>query len=108
MTESAAQNARHLARIKSSTWACGTAAAAALRSMVEGKQVNCVPLDADIYGRTVAQCRAGRKDLGAELMRSGLAVVYDCGIDLYGSIEATSKASRMGILGSKFEMLAAY
>jgi hypothetical protein len=76
--------------------------------MAEGKQVNCVPLDTDIYGRTVAQCHAGGKDLGAELMRSGLAVVYDRGIDLYGSIEATSKASRMGIWGSEFEMPAAY
>jgi endonuclease YncB( thermonuclease family) len=103
-----APEAKQTCRIKSSTWACGTAATAALRSMVEGKQVNCVPLDTDIYGRTVAQCRAGGKDLGAELMRSGLAVVYDRGIDLYGSIEATSKASRMGIWGSEFEMPAAY
>lgn len=103
-----APEAQQTCKIKYSNWTCGAAATSALRSMVDGHQVTCEPMDTDVYGRTVARCRADGKDLGAELIRIGYAVVYGGGSDLYGGLEAQSKAYRAGVWASEFEMPAAY
>jgi endonuclease YncB( thermonuclease family) len=103
-----APEAQQTCKIEYNNWTCGAAAASALRSMVEGKPVACEPMDTDVYGRTVARCHAGGKDLGAELIRNGYAVVYGRGADLYGALEAESKAYRAGIWASEFEMPAAF
>jgi endonuclease YncB( thermonuclease family) len=57
-------------------WPCGTEATAALRRFLDGREVRCAALDRDRYGRVVARCRAGEEDLGAWLVRRGLAVAY--------------------------------
>ncbi|MFN3814797.1 thermonuclease family protein [Brevundimonas sp.] len=56
--------------------ACGQASANALRHLVGGRPVDCVEMDRDRYGRSVAVCRAGGQDLGAAMVRQGHAVAY--------------------------------
>jgi len=40
--------------------------------MIEGKQVACVPIEKDVYGRTVARCHVGQRDAAAEMPRQGI------------------------------------
>lgn len=44
-----------------------------LRSLVSGS-VTCRPIETDHYGRTVARCEAGGKDLSCEMVGAGHAV----------------------------------
>lgn len=64
----------------------GPAATAALTRMIAGHKVICTAIDADPriagyqprdrFGRIVARCRAGDKDLGAAMIASGHAGVW--------------------------------
>src|SRR6201984_2434577 len=53
---------------------CGAQAANDLDAFIARRPVNCLPMNLDQYGRTVATCAAGGADLGEWLVRSGLAL----------------------------------
>ncbi|MCT8159678.1 thermonuclease family protein [Pseudoruegeria sp. SHC-113] len=57
-------------------WACGDWAKATLAGLVAGQKLSCQQRDTDRYGRVVASCTAGGKDLGAEMVRLGAAMAY--------------------------------
>lgn len=57
-------------------WAAGVMATQALRDLVRGHAVTCEPKTTDRFGRTVAVCRAGGVDLGAAMVRPGMAVAF--------------------------------
>jgi endonuclease YncB( thermonuclease family) len=40
--------------------------------------VTCAEIDWDRYGRTVATCAVGSQDIGAELVRQGWALDFEC------------------------------
>ncbi len=85
-------------------WACGEAATASLRSLLDGEPVVCVAQAIDVYGRTIARCRNRVFDLGQEQLRRGMAIA------LYGAPEEYRDASRVaqqlrsGIWSSSFEV----
>ena len=54
-------------------WPAGHLAATRLQALTAGRQVVCQEKDRDRYGRTVAICRANGEDLGAILVREGMA-----------------------------------
>ncbi|MES1197354.1 MAG: thermonuclease family protein [Pseudomonadota bacterium] len=54
----------------------GPLATAALAQIIAGRDVSCTPRDTDRYGRTVAACRAGGRDLGADMVSEGWAWDY--------------------------------
>ncbi len=78
-------------------WACGNAATKALNRLVRWRSVQCNPVTQDTYGRTVATCYAGGKDLGAELVKSGLAWAYRYYSTEYVAEEEQAKAQHLGI-----------
>jgi endonuclease YncB( thermonuclease family) len=53
---------------------CGARAANDLDAFIARRPVNCMPMNLDQYGRTVATCSAGGADLGEWLVRRGLAL----------------------------------
>lgn len=57
-------------------YACGRASADALTNLIGGRPVACAEMDRDRYGRMVAACEAGGRDLGAAMVRQGHAVAY--------------------------------
>jgi endonuclease YncB( thermonuclease family) len=57
--------------------AFGTRARQAMSELVFGKDIELRQHAIDRYGRTVAQVRVDGKDVGAEMVRRGLAWVYD-------------------------------
>lgn len=80
--------------------AFGKAAKKRCSDLVFGKPVDLETKDVDRYGRTVAKVSAGGVDLGAELIRSGLAWWYERyapNESLYGRLEREARAAKRGL-----------
>ena len=75
----------------------GAAATGWLAAAVQGQSVSCTRKDTDRYGRMVAVCEVGRKDLSAEITRVGLARAYRRFSHDYVDEEAAARASGLGI-----------
>ena len=85
----------------SDTWRCGLEARRALTELIGTSNVTCVPTTLDRYGRTVARCRvdgkAGPVDLGAEMVRQGMAWAFVRYSTDYVEIEKEARAAHRGI-----------
>lgn len=99
---------RQTCRVGWSNWSCGSDAAATLRTMVDARQLTCSSRDRDVYGRTVASCRAGGVDLAAAMLEKGLAIALENAPASYAALADRSKAQRAGIWGSEFDAPAVY
>ncbi len=78
-------------------WPVGSLATTRLQALISGRNVVCEKRDQDRYGRTVAVCRANGEDLGAILVREGLAWAFVRYSRDYVEQEALAKADRRGI-----------
>jgi endonuclease YncB( thermonuclease family) len=78
-------------------WDCGSAATAAMADMVEGKALECEPLDTDAYGRIIARCLAGDSNLGGEMVALGLAWAYREYSEDYAEVETAARNQRLGV-----------
>ena len=58
------------------TWSCGRQATQELQALAERRVTACYGQDVDRYGRLVARCEVGGRDLASEIARRGLAVAY--------------------------------
>jgi endonuclease YncB( thermonuclease family) len=83
-------------------WACGNEAARKLRSLIGDRTVTCTKRDVDSYGRTVAVCRSGATDLGAEMVRAGFATAYRRYSNDYVDEENEARSARRGIWAGEF------
>lgn len=79
-------------------WRCGRAAADKLSELVRAGQVECQPEGTDRYGRTLARCAVAGNDLGARMVRAGLALATDA----YGADEAAAKRVKTGLWQGRF------
>ncbi|MFT0859493.1 thermonuclease family protein [Ancylobacter sp. G4_0304] len=80
-------------------WPCGRRAREALQKLVDAGEVSCRPVDEDRYGRAVAICEAGGRDLGRAMVAQGLAI----SLGAYGAEEREARASQRGIWAGPFE-----
>lgn len=83
--------------------ACGEAARAALSDLIQGRTVECRPVDVDRHGRTVARCFADGQDLGAAMVRDGMALAYRRYSSDYVDEEAGARRSGAGAWSGDFE-----
>ena len=84
-------------------WRCGTFAARAMDDLAGGKTLTCDPVDVDRYNRIVAVCYAGQTDVGAALVRAGLAMAYrKYGLD-YVADEKAAQIEKQGMWAGQFE-----
>lgn len=63
-------------RPEGGTWACGKWARDEARRRYQGQVATCRKTDMDRHGRTVAVCHVAGRDIGAEMVRDGLAEAY--------------------------------
>ena len=84
-------------------WACGAAAANALKSRAEGRRLVCRVLDTDRYGRKVSRCERDGVDLGRELVSEGLAMAYRRYSQDYVGVEETARAEAAGAWSGSFD-----
>lgn len=92
-------DAPELAQVCEDGWPAGRLAAARVLTLLEGKFVDCIERDRDKYGRTVAICRANGVDVGAVLVREGLAWAFVRYSDQYAADEQLAKQKKLGIHG---------
>ncbi len=83
-------------------WPCGKEATSALVEIVEGAQLICAVLDRDRYKRLVVRCAVDEIDLGARLVRLGLAMAYMQYSEDYVQAEASARRRRVGIWSGDF------
>lgn len=83
-------------------WACGKAATKAMRRLVGRDPVRCEVRDWDRYGRAVAACYAGGRDLQRELVRQGLALAYRRYSTRYVPDEDAARAEGLGLWSGAF------
>lgn len=89
-------------------WACGRAAREELAGIVGRKRLVCAVQDVDRYGRAVAVCEAGGEDIGALMVRRGMAVAYLRYSARYGNAEAAARAEGLGLWASAYVQPEAY
>lgn len=81
-------------------WACGTAAARALRQKLSGRTVTCTSVELDQFERALARCEVDGEDLNAWLVRNGWAVSFGS----YFAEERKAKEEKLGIWASEFQI----
>ena len=97
-----APEARQSCERDGSTWLCGAESSRKLRELVGDQDVMCSETDRDQYGRTVAICRAGDIELGAAMVRSGLALAYRQYSTEYVQHETAAKDATRGMWSGDF------
>jgi len=80
-------------------WPAGRMATTTLQAFIQGKTVVCEAKDTDRYGRTVAICRVSGEDLGALMVRAGMAWAFIRYSQDYAPHEAKAKAAAIGVHG---------
>ena len=83
-------------------WDCGSSATEAMRLLIDRRQVRCEISGRDRYGRAIAACFAGGRDLQEELVRQGLALAYRRYSTRYVPAEDAARAARTGIWSGSF------
>ncbi len=81
---------------------CGRAAASFLLEHVRGGTVECRGNSEDRYGRLIAICFAGGKDLNALMVAEGWALAYRNFSEKYVPQENAAKGASKGIWAMKF------
>lgn len=78
-------------------WPAGRLASTRLQALIQGRTVVCEAKATDRYGRTVAICRASGEDIGAIMVREGMAWAFVRYSRDYVDQEARAKTDRLGV-----------
>jgi endonuclease YncB( thermonuclease family) len=78
---------------------CGRTARRALAQIVAGGPVTCTIKGQDRYNRDLVTCMRAGRDIGADLVRDGIAVAFGA----YETQEREAKAAGRGIWATRFE-----
>jgi len=84
-------------------WPCGRRARDELRKIIGNDPVQCERWAKDRFGRWVAVCRAGGRDLGEAMVRSGFALAYRDGTSPYGGAQSEARSRKAGLWAGSFE-----
>jgi len=85
-------------------WPCGAEAAERLSRLIMGKDVRCVAMDTDQYGRTVARCTVDGTDINRAMVASGFAVAFRRYSTEYVSAEESARLAKRGMWAGTFQM----
>lgn len=81
------------------TWPCGSRAEAHLGRLIANRVVSCEYFTRDRYGRYIAECEVGEVNLGAAMVRDGMAVDLD---GRHAAAEEEARVSRRGLWQGPF------
>lgn len=95
---------RQMCEIGGKETPCGRQAAAALRRWLQRGPATCIGSETDRYGRLLVTCRVNGQDIGADLVKNGLAVDYGG----YPAEEKFASGDNRGIWAGHFERPEAY
>jgi endonuclease YncB( thermonuclease family) len=89
-------------------WNCGAAASEELARLVTGKDVRCESLGKDDFGRVLARCYVGSREVNRTMVALGFAVAFRRYSSDYVSAEESAKVAKRGLWVGTFEMPEAY
>ncbi len=86
-------------------WACGRRSRDELRKILTRDRINCRRVSRDRFGRFVAVCSAGGRDVGELMVRNGWATAYKGRgfTSSYISAENEARAAKRGLWAGSFE-----
>lgn len=85
-------------------YGCGRAAANALSTWIGRRNVACVEVERDRYGRAVSRCSVAGTDVAGWLAREGHALDYrQYSGGAYAAAEASARAEKRGLWAGAFE-----
>lgn len=84
-------------------WPCGKRARDELRKLIGGNAVQCAERTRDRFGRAVATCQVGGRDIAEDLVLRGFATAYPDFASPYGRAESEARAARRGLWAGTFE-----
>ena len=100
----APERQQHCTTPDGARWACGNAARDALKTLVASvAALDCQITDVDRYGRLIMRCFAGEVDVGARLVRVGMALAYRRYANDYIADEEAARAARLGLWAGQFD-----
>ncbi|MDO9640100.1 MAG: thermonuclease family protein [Pseudotabrizicola sp.] len=79
------------------SWDCGAWSAQMLARAIGNRKVTCTREDTDRYGRMVATCTAGGKDLSRTMVQTGAAQAYARYSKRYVADQVVAKAAGVGL-----------
>jgi endonuclease YncB( thermonuclease family) len=90
---------------KDKPWPCGVRARAELRRIISTEPLTCTQMSVDQYGRIIATCRVGGKDIAEEMVRTGYATAYSRpgNPNSYAKAEAEAREEKRGMWAGRFE-----
>ncbi|WP_245279985.1 thermonuclease family protein [Hyphomicrobium sp. 99] len=94
-----APEGRHTCRRNGEVWSCGEDAHRELARAIGSDTVTCRVSQRDVYGRLLARCTAGGRDLNARMVAIGMAIAYG----VYTTEEADARSSRRGLWAGEFD-----
>jgi endonuclease YncB( thermonuclease family) len=83
-------------------WRCGESATLALVDETDGRPVTCKGDRRDRYGRIIAVCYSGERDLNAMMVREGWALAYRRYAKDYVEAEIEARDARKGMWRADF------
>jgi len=87
------------------SWDCGAEAMRALKDHLNGQKVECVSQYKDRFGRRVAKCTVNGEDVGAWLVKTGMAVDFQrYSNGAYAALQQDAHLRKIGIWRGEFEM----
>ncbi len=97
-------------------WPCGKVARSFMRSIADGKHVECRVIDMDQYRRLVAQCFESGRDVGLAILAAGLAETlfrylpkqHRMELKAYVAAEERAKAARLEMWSAEIEKPSEY
>jgi endonuclease YncB( thermonuclease family) len=87
---------------KGNDYPCGRDAKRHLQRLTQGQALTCVARDTDRFGRMVAVCSAGERDLNRQMVTDGWAVAYPGRPD-YVDDEEDARTARRGLWSGDFQ-----
>jgi endonuclease YncB( thermonuclease family) len=87
-------------------WPCGTRARTELRRIIATHPLECRSVDTDRFGRIVATCMAGSRDIAEEMVRAGYATALGRPgtASPYEDAQRQARAAKRGLWAGTFEM----
>jgi endonuclease YncB( thermonuclease family) len=88
------------------SWPCGIRARSELRRLIGTHPVECKAVTVDRFGRVIATCTAGGKDLAEEMVRSGYATIFTRSgfASPYERAQSEARTEKRGIWAGSFDV----
>lgn len=85
---------------------CGKISSHFLRKLAHNKHVKCIYYEKDVYNRFLSKCFLGKVSLNKELVKNGMAVIYDftTSSQEMNHLELAAKKQKIGIWQGPFQL----